>query len=902
MFQHKNLPGGVIRIIIILGLLFGATACKKSEPTGETPVPSKPTSTPEESSSEVNEGPVVITFASNEWERDFFETLMAEFNQQNPGIIVQYTLLPEFSPEESSEPVNYYRAIASAGDTTLIYAWSGGNETSYFRDLLPLVESDPAFDPDDFWPDSLEACQDLEGRIYGIPLSINFNGIFYDEKAFAEAGLPDPAPGWTVEDFRRAISALAYKKGDDIRYGYADQGYLLASILAPYVDQYMREVDGHVDASNLQEKIQWYIDLAKDEAIYPVRDTTDWNVDYEKWQALFKSENRPAMWPGSLGEMMPGVNFYYSDDDPFGNAAIKEYGYLPYPVPTDGSSDNTTPAWVQCLGISAGSAHPRESWAWIDFLTRHWMLRDENMSYELVQAPARQSVAESVGYFERLPEKAVPAVRFSLEHTWYNSFYPQQLSMVNDALIAELAGKSEFAESLAANMANLENVAVPTPDTTPVVVATPQPTPDISSDAMVIEYFSNTYDSEHSEAMETLVEQYNQEHPDTYIKLSTQFSGSPSTNDYLGYLAEKYDCFAWYTPYWEIDSAESLLSLNSFIQAEGPGFSQDFNEGLLDIFRKEADLYGLPVASQPQVMAYNADLLEKRGVEPPTIDWTFEDFIEKLSAVGSKAESDQSFGYLFSGYDDLLFAGRGVDWLDEEADPPVAHLDTPDMINTMLWTLDLVEAGALLVQTDDNYMTINEVTQNGQLAFWTTAAGQDNGMFYMEGQPTFKIAYAPMPIMEGPGALTVWASDFGHYISRDTEYPQACWSWIAFLSEQPNAFPGVPARQSVVTSLAWEASVGADAAAVFRASLDRVVRNAQNVSQLSWPYYTWRADAVNAALAGEDVAQSFTDAQQKAEAYMACISGIDPTAMSTDELSEASAACVKQVDPEDSQP
>jgi hypothetical protein len=59
----------------------------------------------------------------------------------------------------------------------------------------------------------------------------------------------------------------------------------------------------------------------------------------------------------------------------------------------------------------------------------------------------------------------------------------------------------------------------------------------------------------------------------------------------------------------------------------------------------------------------------------------------------------------------------------------------------------------------------------------------------------------------------------GYYISAQTDQPDACWKWLSFLSGKlPNR--QTPVRRSLAEGFAYEEKVGAEVAAVARASLD----------------------------------------------------------------------------------
>src|SRR5512145_3013960 len=128
-FIHK-IAYQVCCLMVILGLLLSAcqtstpgivsTAKPKADGEETTAQPSQqPADVPADngnSASDVDEHPVV-TFAISEWERSRYETLAEQFNTEHPELTVQIALLPEFSGDDIQSVQDYYRALASAGDT-----------------------------------------------------------------------------------------------------------------------------------------------------------------------------------------------------------------------------------------------------------------------------------------------------------------------------------------------------------------------------------------------------------------------------------------------------------------------------------------------------------------------------------------------------------------------------------------------------------------------------------------------------------------------------------------------------------------------------------------------------------------------------------------------------------------
>jgi len=216
--------------------------------------------------------------------------------------------------------------------------------------------------------------------------------------------------------------------------------------------------------------------------------------------------------------------------------------------------------------------------------------------------------------------------------------------------------------------------------------------------------------------------------------------------------------------------------------------------------------------------------------------------------------------------------------------------------------MDLTNTGVLLVQGDTNWEQINFAMQNGQVAFWTAQAGQPEAYWFYDGNPPYEVGVATMPRMPEGVSTTYWANEMGHIISASAENPQACWDWFKYLSEQPDVFAGIPARKSVAQSPAWEALVGAENAAVYRAALAQVQRfdptDQAQFNPISWPFYTWRQQLISGALKGEDYQKLAAEMQRKADDYLACMALVDRTDMTDEEINNEVNKCAQQVDPD----
>ena len=136
-----------------------------------------------------------------------------------------------------------------------------------------------------------------------------------------------------------------------------------------------------------------------------------------------------------------------------------------------------------------------------------------------------------------------------------------------------------------------------------------------------------------------------------------------------------------------------------------------------------------------------------------------------------------------------------------------------------------------------------------------------------------------MPLPAGPNSAqgSGFQSVDGYFVSAGTDARQACWTWITFLTEQPNAATGLPARRSVAESAAYRQQAGAEQADAYLASVSSGSRASffQRVSdEGNWLGFAsfWLSDAYDQVVNGEaTVEEALADAQESVDAYRDCV-------------------------------
>jgi ABC-type glycerol-3-phosphate transport system substrate-binding protein len=162
-------------------------------------------------------------------------------------------------------------------------------------------------------------------------------------------------------------------------------------------------------------------------------------------------------------------------------------------------------------------------------------------------------------------------------------------------------------------------------------------------------------------------------------------------------------------------------------------------------------------------------------------------------------------------------------------------------------------------------------------------------------RPDLNLGSAPLPAKPGTAGGS-YSGASGYFISADTEYPQACWLWITYLTSQPGAVQGLPGRISVAESNEYRQQVGAERADVYLASIGDAEEAtvSQLLSEEEWlgGAIYWLGQAYGQVVEGEASVEDALDAAQKlADDYRACVI----TAGDFDQ--ETWQNCAQEVDP-----
>ncbi len=159
-------------------------------------------------------------FNQDEWDR-----LIASFVVNDPE--VGLVTLEAVQENDLAALAEQYDCFILSGNVV------EGSDLSPLVNLDPLLDTDSTFDRNDIMGNTLSQLQ-RDNKTWGIPLAIQPQMLQYDLQRFAQAGVPEPTNGWTVDVFVDALRRLKPYDTDPAPFVPADPSgsYLLMLIAA----------------------------------------------------------------------------------------------------------------------------------------------------------------------------------------------------------------------------------------------------------------------------------------------------------------------------------------------------------------------------------------------------------------------------------------------------------------------------------------------------------------------------------------------------------------------------------------------------------------------------------------------------------------------------------------------
>jgi ABC-type glycerol-3-phosphate transport system substrate-binding protein len=830
----------------------------------------------------MGQGETILTITAPGWVSHVFSNeLFAQFEEQHPGVKVVAVEVGDayYSPSAAEDLEGHLDGVqeyVSMADVVYIdrhIASIEATRAGYFLNLAPLMASDPAFNPNDFFTSLLQSAQWDDGTWY-LPASAYVEMLAYDVAAFDEAGLTYPNESWTFDDFARAARELTVYDGD-----------------------------GNVEIPGFQlyNPGLFYYGLTKqpfyDTSISPSLpqfDRPDVIAFYEQWKSLEQDITATGSFdyykvPFQFGAPWRLENFGDSDENRW------DVSLLPGGV---------TGLSIEGFAVSGGTLNPELSYALANFMSNNPQIIEAFGG----DTPARRSLLGAD------PSKDVAAIEQALE----NAVPISELRFQN-YLDGVLSQETEEGESFDMRTAiqdaqldamNALDVATARRGSTTIYITTPVPTPMMTAGQIVLRFGLGMDMTTNQSSWMQIVNDFLAANPAVgNVEFDTDFFDPKDQ--------EKLDCF--YLPYNQVQSMqlENFLSFDPLMDAD-PTFDRgDFIGTVLDQVRRDNRVWAYPIMLQPSILWYDADLFDRAGLPSPEQGWTVDGFNNALQTLRGLLDQDEPVfvsGTFGNTYLLMLMAAYGGIPYDYRTTPPTVNFTDPATVDAIRQVLDLAKAGSIGYQSlsgNDPIMlgdvSSSPITEDVFSDFSWRLYNRTTG----ETADTFRLANYPRGSQFTPMAFGIGAG----YIRGNVQNPEACYNFIKQLAQRPDLFGGMPARVSQVNDPALSMAQGEDVVALYQT----FVATFQQPNTIIFPSQFGGSDGnlgnyleplwLNRAfdsyvLESGDLETELAESQTFIEGYRACASGItitNPELLKSEEEANAYyqqfADCAIQVDP-----
>lgn len=333
---------------------------------------------------------VTLTLATvNNPQMKDMEQLKGEFEQDNPGITVNFVQLEE--GDLRAAVTNDVATGAGQYDIVTVGAYEvpQWGALGWLTDLTPAIEDDEAYDVDDIL-EPVRAALSVDGRQYAVPFYGESSILMYNKEIFAAAGLEMPnEPTWQeVAEFARILDSEE-TAGICLRGkpGWGDLFAPLTTVVQTFGGTWYDENwDAQVDSPEFTEAVNFYVDLLKDAG-----EADPVSVSFTECLNLLSS-GKVAMWYDA------SVAASILEDENSSDVAGK-MGYAHAPVY---KTEESGWLWSWNLAVPSTTKNPEAATTFVKWATskEYHRLVGETLGWTRVPPGARNSTYEIPEYKE----------------------------------------------------------------------------------------------------------------------------------------------------------------------------------------------------------------------------------------------------------------------------------------------------------------------------------------------------------------------------------------------------------------------------------------------------------------------------------------------------------------------
>jgi multiple sugar transport system substrate-binding protein len=245
-------------------------------------------------------------------------------------------------------------------------------------------------------------------------------------------------------------------------------------------------------------------------------------------------------------------------------------------------------------------------------------------------------------------------------------------------------------------------------------------------------------------------------------------------------------------------SKSQLVALDDYISEAGLDLTETFGEGIGNLYKYEDKTYGIPDRSGAAILYFNKGLFEQKGIEAPSIDWTWDDFSSAAKELTDSSKGQ--FGFAGFGWWPNWFAlieQNGGHVIDPDSGKPTVN--SAEAVEAMQWIQDLMIKDKV-IPTDADYANMGP-DMGGDGAFNLGKVAMNiTGFWLIGGAAEADIDWDIAPVFHGANSAV---SAFGSALTVPTaaKNPQGSFEIINFLTSAEGQAPIASRGQDVPANL-----------------------------------------------------------------------------------------------------
>jgi multiple sugar transport system substrate-binding protein len=306
-----------------------------------------------------------------------------------------------------------------------------------------------------------------------------------------------------------------------------------------------------------------------------------------------------------------------------------------------------------------------------------------------------------------------------------------------------------------------------------------------------------------AKSLNDLVDEFNSTHPDIQVNLVYNGSNDHALDKLTVALnaGEQPDITYQYgTSMPQLATAAGIMDLTDRVQESDFNWD-DFIEGARAASTVDGRVMGIPALIDNLAIVYNKDLFDQAGIDPPSADWTWDDFRNAAKALTDPAKKQFGLGFPVDGTEDTVWHYDAMLW---EAGGDILNSDNTqaafnsDAGVTALQTLtDMAVTDKSVFLDQKNVGQIDTLFNSGKIAMDIT------GPWALSGYPDVNYGVQVMPAFPGGSHATIAGPDMWVLFDNDG-HGEAAWEFMKWFTaaEQVKADAlesgHLPIRNSVV--------------------------------------------------------------------------------------------------------